>query len=123
MCSKPHRLQKNKRISLLALGYEILYKIGASGLSYKPNISVAYILRYLKISHMKKDLDVDTKALNNRIKRWTRKYEMKPQSDRFNAFRVSSGGFPIKIEVYALSAKKRVFILIKEATPYKRQKH
>lgn len=50
-------------------------------------------------------LNIDVKKLNNRIKRWTRKYKVSPVSEMSNIFRVTPGGYSYKTEAYVLSAE------------------
>lgn len=69
-------------------------------------------------------LNIDVKKLNNRIKRWTRKYKVSPVSEASNTFRVTPGGYSYKnggIRLVSRVDRKRVFIPLRDATPFKRQ--
>lgn len=69
-------------------------------------------------------LNIDVKKLNNRIKRWTRKYKVSPVSEMSNIFRVTPGGYSYKnggIRLVSRVDRKRVFIPLKDATPFKLQ--
>ncbi|MGN0638255.1 MAG: zinc ribbon domain-containing protein [Huintestinicola sp.] len=71
-----------------------------------------------------KGLCIDVKPLNNRIKRWTRKYKATPRSDSADTFRVTPGGYSYRnggIRLVSRVERKRVFIPLKDPTPYKRQ--
>ncbi|MGN0613858.1 MAG: zinc ribbon domain-containing protein [Porcipelethomonas sp.] len=71
-----------------------------------------------------KNLDIDVKKLNNRIKRWTRKYRVVPEAEKSNVFRVTPMGYSYKNSGIRLAGRvdrKRVFIPLKDATPCKRQ--
>lgn len=70
------------------------------------------------------NLIIDVKKLNSRIKRWTRKYKVSPVSGTPNTFRVTPGGYSYKnggIRLASRVDRKRVFIPLKDATPFKRQ--
>ncbi|MGN1085867.1 MAG: zinc ribbon domain-containing protein [Porcipelethomonas sp.] len=69
-------------------------------------------------------LNIDADALNNRIRRWTRRYKAYPKSGKSNTFRVTPAGFSYKdggIRLVSRTERKRVFIPLKDAVPCKRQ--
>jgi len=69
-------------------------------------------------------LDIDVRRLNNIIKRWTRKYKSISKSENGNTFRVTPTGYSyVKggIKLVSRISRKRMFIPLKDTTPYKRQ--
>lgn len=71
-----------------------------------------------------KNLNVDLKRLNNKIRRWTRKYKVVPKAEKSDTFRLTPMAYTYKsggIRIASRIDRKRVFIPLKDPTQYKRQ--